>query len=250
MAKTLGGFLIIRDGHLYDYNYMETIESLCGFCEEVSVCFCGGNDGTDDVLRVMETMHENLTVTYMTDEDWFAHKGKERLSHFQDVAAMKLTTDYVFLCQADEVVKETCIPAIREAMEMGHEGYLCKRINLWHSPYLQLDVPQDRKPCSTEVIRLAKRGCKSYDDGENLSAQANGNYIDRIRIFHYGFVRKKEVMKAKIINMQEVIFGCGHDEKLDGHDVFQPGLWFSLEDTVPVRETHPAIMSKWILSRP
>ena len=94
MPKTLGGIQFIRNGLQYDYCFIEAIESLCQCCDKVVVVDAGSDDGTDEVLRVMESMHRNLRVIYMMAQDWNIQKGKEKLAHFQNAASKQLDTDY------------------------------------------------------------------------------------------------------------------------------------------------------------
>lgn len=245
---TLGGFLFIRNGIQYDYNFKETIESLLQFCDKVLVVDAGSDDGTKEVLWGMND--EKLTINFRLKEEWDSIQGREKLSYFQNLAADQLNTDYQFLCQADEVVCESSYPEIRAAIETGKEGYLCERINLWGSPNTMLNVSLNRMPCSVHVLRLSKKGYYSYDDGESIAAPADTSFVDKIKIIHYGFVRKKEVMKAKIINMQEGVFAMeSHDAKLDQCEVFDSKLWFDGDDLAPIDFTHPPIMNQWILER-
>lgn len=65
-----------------------------------------------------------------------------------------------------------------------------------------------------------------------------------------GFVRNKNVMKAKVINMQENVFGIDHDPKLDKSDVFDSELWFSGNELSPITEEHPKFIKDWIKTRP
>lgn len=251
MSKTLGGFGFIREGIKYDYCFRQSIESLCECCDEVSiVCDQLTTDGTLEVLWELENKYENLNLWTMPPFMWDAMKGKTKLANFQNIAAMCLHTDYQLLVQADEVIHPDSYFAIRQAMETGSEGFLCERVNLWGSPNTMLVVPQNRQPCSTSVIRLTKRGYWCYDDGESIAAPATMEFRDRIKIIHYGFVRKREVMKAKIINMQEGVFAmAGHDPKLDQCEVFDSKLWFDGADLAPIDFEHPAIMKDWVAQR-
>ena len=60
MAKTLGAFLFIREGELYDYPYKEVISSLCEFCDEVSVSVVDGDDDTWGEVEILKFKYSNL----------------------------------------------------------------------------------------------------------------------------------------------------------------------------------------------
>ena len=247
MSKTLGGFLFIKDGIKFDYNFKETIECLLEFCDEV-VCIDVGS--TDETAQVIRGIKDNkLIKIFLPGSKWEEIHGREKLAHFQNMAAEFLSTDYQFLLQADEVVDPSSYPAIRAAIETGKEGFMGTRINLWGSPGTYLTVPQNRMPCSPQVVRLTKVGYKTYDDGENIGCNPDMSLVDDIVIWHYGFVRKKEVMKAKIINMQESVFEIDHDPKLDGMEIFDSTKWFNGDDLAAITRPHPPIMKQWVAAR-
>lgn len=249
MSKTLGGFQFVRQGVKYDYCFEQSIQCLCDFCDEVSVLEIGSDDGTREIIERLKNKNPNLMVMNWPIQSWQSVHGKTKLSYFQNMALKMLRTDYQFLLQADEILHEKSYSKVREAIETGANGFLCTRINLWKSPFLKLNVPQERKPCSTEVIRLTKTGYDTWDDGENIYAQATTDFLKDIRIYHMGFVRKREIHKEKIIEMQENVFQCGHDSKLDGHDTFKPELWFEDSDLSPIDEPLPLIIQEWAKER-
>jgi hypothetical protein len=251
MAKTLGAFLFVKSGEEFDYPYKEVIHSLSEFCDEVSVVGFWGDGKTTNQLALLDFEFKNINVFLLPAEMWDQHQGKEKLSLFQNIAAERLTTDYQLLCQADEMIGPESYPYIRQAMEDGEEGYLCTRINLWKDANHMLNVPHHRKPCSTEVTRLTKRGYMSYDDGESVDCLASDKYLHKIIIWHYGFIRKKEVHPEKIRNMQKNIFLVEPDKKLEGMSDFEWDRWFSEDDLMSIGNLqHPPHILEWIKTRP
>lgn len=249
MAKSLGGSLFIKDGEKYDYCYKEAIRCLKEFCDKVAIVEVGSNDGTEKAVHDFadhRTTVINLPISLWDATDFY---GKEKLTYFSNIAHSLLDTDYFFNLQGDEIVHENSYDAIRYAIETGHEGFLCTRVNLWGDCFHQLNVPQERKPCSSEVIRIAKKGYGSYDDAESLRVQCSVDFVHDIKMVHYGFVRKKEIMPKKVRNMLGNIFRIGLDPKLDGMEVWDGTKWFTEEDLIPFND-HPAIMSEWIKTRP
>lgn len=251
MSKKLAGTLFIRNGIQFDYCYLESIKCLQEFCDHLFVVDAGSDDGTyESILNIQD---EKMTVIHCVNQ-WDEINGKEKLSHFTNIAiesAQNAGYEYQFNIQGDEILSEKSYKYIRTIIESGCESFMCKRINLWCNPNMQLKVPLNRMPCSTEIVRLAKTKYRSWDDAENIKCdEVNTSYTNLIEIWHYGFVRKKDVMKSKVINMQENVFGIDHDPKLDGSDVFIPERWFSKEDLKPIDKPHPKIMSEWIKTRP
>lgn len=249
MSKTLGGILFIRNGEQYDYCYRQAVDCLYQLCDKVVVLDVGSDDGTAEILREYEC--ENIMVISLDKSEWDKQQGREKLAYFQNLALSFLDTDYYFLLQGDEILHEDCFYSVREAIETGEEAFICSRINLWGDCNKFINVPANKQPCSTKVIRLAKTKYKSVDDGESISANAISRFSEDIRIYHYGFVRKKEVMKEKVINMQENVFQLGyHDPKLDQGDVFNSELWFGGNELSPITESHPKFIKEWVKTRP
>ena len=248
----LCGTLFIRNGIEFDYCFKESIQCLLEFCDYVIVVDAGSDDGTLEELQKIDS--PILKIISLPKSDWENQHGKEKLNFFTNVAiqeADRLGFTWNFNLQSDEIVHEDSYAAIREAIQYDHESIMCTRVNLWKSPYLQLNVPHSRMPCSSQILRLAKTSCRSYGDAESLQANTcTFDYVEKIRIYHMGFVRKKEVMKSKIINMQENIFNVPHDIKLDMEEVFNPDLWFNPEiDLKPITEKLPKIIEKWAQER-
>lgn len=254
MVNTLAGCTFIRNGIEFDYSFVEAIKCLQEFCDHVFVVDAGSDDGTVDELKKLE--NETTTIIYLTKQEWLAQHGKEKLSYFSNIA-IKAAEDagynYQFYLQGDEILHQKSYPEVTKAIAVGQDGYMCNRINLWHSCYEQLDVPLERMPCSKSVIRLTKTKFRCVGDAENLEVPIVETYFESgIDIWHYGFVRRKEIMKAKIINMQQGVFAMSdYDKKLDQCDIFDSTLWFDpYRDLKPIDYPHPKIMKEWIKTRP
>lgn len=248
----LCGVIIAKNAIKYDYCVKESILSMLGVCDYVICAYVESEDNTLEILEGIDA--QNFKILKLMEDDWNFYNDKHRLSYITNIAiqeADRMGFAYVLYVQADEVLHEDSYLPIRKAIEENHEGYLCNRINLWKSPNLYIDVPQERKPCSTEVIRLAKASYRAYDDAENISAQVH-SLLDDVVIWHYGFVRKAEVMKDKITNMQVSVFGMGSaDEKLTWSETFNPDFWFNpLTDLKPIKGEHPKVIQEWIKTRP
>lgn len=251
MAKTLGGSLFIRNGEKFDYCYIQSIWSLLQFCDKVSICVVPTDDNT--FRNVWNTFHKmsNVVIRTIEDDDWgkMHFHAKHRLSIFTNYAIEMLDTDYVFNLQGDEILDPSSYEWVSRAIEEGQEGYLCKRINLWGSPKTQLDVPHHRKPCSTEIVRLTKTCYRAYDDAESIAAPCVDTYLDKIKIWHMGFIRKREIHPAKIREMQGNIFKCGVDAKLEGMEIFDSTKWFTSDDLIPIEGELPPLIRQWAKER-
>jgi hypothetical protein len=247
----LAGTLFCYNAVSQDYCIKESIISLSKCCDHIFVVDAGSTDTTQFEIANLDI--DNITFIILNNKDWQEQKGKEKLNYFTNVAieaAEKAGYEWQINLQADEIIHEKSYDAIRKAIEEDNESYMSKRINLWKSPYLQLNVSQDRLPCSENIIRLAKTKYKSVGDAESIGVNSvSFDYLNDIRIYHMGFVRKRDIMKYKVIHIQEEIFGVGHDKKLDGIDYFEPDRWFTKEDLKPIDEPLPAIIKEWAKKR-
>jgi hypothetical protein len=251
MNKKLAGTLFCYNAVSQDYCIKESIISLSKCCDHIFVVDAGSTDSTQ--FELFNLGLDNVKIIVRDNKEWQEQKGREKLNYFTNIAieeAEKAGYEWQINLQADEIIHEKSYDAIRKAIEEDCSSYMCKRINLWKSPYLQLDVPQDRLPCSENIIRLAKTKFRSVGDAESIGVDyADFKYLNDIRIYHMGFVRKRDVMKKKAIHIQEEVFGLDHDKKLDGIDYFDPDRWFTNEDLKLIDEPLPEIIKEWAKER-
>lgn len=255
MKPTLGGATFVWRGNDQDYNYRETIACLCELCDEVVIA-AGGPDGTFwDCVTFTDSLkqfhHKRIIVTEISQRMWDSQQGREKLSYFSNLAIEKLHTDYVFYLQCDEILHEDSFPYVRMAIETGKEAFFMRRLNLWRDPGHMLNVPQDRKPCSTEVIRLAKTKYRCVDDAESLGVPecyVLGD-IDSMMIYHMGFIRDGKKMLVKVKHMLTEVFGWSNDTRAENCDKFEPSRFFSDDDIVPIPRQLPKFIQKWCEER-
>ena len=249
MNKKLAGTLFVRQGVALDYCFEASINSMKAVCDHVFVVYVESTDGT---LEVLKTLQDDKTSLLFCDEaQWQSHKGREKLSIFQNVGiewAEKAGYEYVFLCQADECVHEDSIPFIQRAIELGEEAYFVSRHNLWGSVDTMLSVPQSRKPCSSVINRLCKSNYRSFDDGEGMRTNgASLDYINKIDIFHMGFVRDTVKHLEKIKEIQGNIFLWTPDERVNLKPYFDWKDWgFTDSDLVPIPKPLPIYLNDWV----
>lgn len=248
MAR-LGGTIFCYNAISQDYNLAESVACLKDLCDEVIVLDAGSLDGSAEL--VSSFADTKTKVILLSNHEWQAQKGREKLSHFTNKAIEHLTTDFQIQLQADECIQEQSFPFIREAIETGAEGFLTRRHHLWKDPYHLLNVVQSRKPASTEIIRLAKTKYRSHDDGESLECQPFSlEYLDKIEMVHLGYVRDPVIMKAKVKHMQVDVFQMAdYDKKLDLSDRFEWDHYFNSSDLIPIRKPLPKYVQQWALDR-
>lgn len=251
MKPTLGGATFLYNGDKQDYNYIETLNCLYVLCDEVAICY-GGDDGSPEKIEQWAEIRKNVKLLRFTKEQWDEQKGREKLSYFSNKAIELLDTTHVFYLQADEILHERSFQYVRQAIEVDHPAFMVTRFNLWGSPITMLNVIQERKPCSTEVIRLAKTSARCVGDAESLGnvQYCVDPFLNSIRIYHMGFVRNPIKHLEKIRHIQDEVFLIDHDKRIDSMpDGFDPWVMFSKEDVIPIFEELPIFIQQWVKER-
>jgi beta-1,4-mannosyl-glycoprotein beta-1,4-N-acetylglucosaminyltransferase len=248
MAQTLGGSIFVRNAIRFGYCIIEALESLYALCDEISILECGSDDGTQALLREwIASKGTGKKIHAEFDHPWKVAPDYSRLAILANIAKSKLTTDWHFMLQADEVIHETAFGAIRVLIERPATGYYCRRLNLFVTPDTFVRLDSNKKPCGDVVCRLAKTHFQALLDAESLAVDGglDRSHIDKIVIFHYGFVRNGSKLIAKGLDMQSWFFGKNStpDQRIvqmhqDG-DVFRPEVYFSESDLSPIPIPHP-----------
>lgn len=248
----IGGVQFVYNAISQDYCFIESIRSMQAACDRVYIVDAGSTDGTQDALRALED--ENTFIYLLTSPDlWNSIKGPTKLSYFTNIAINNADLDgmdYILSVQADEVLHEDSIPNVRAAAEEGNEAYVFNRYNLFKDPYHMLNVVQDRKPCSTEVIRLAKSYRRAYSDAEHVQCATCSTYksLDSIEIFHMSFVRDKKILPKKIKHVLTEVFLVEMDKRAETEE-FQWSNFFKEEDLLPIPKALPLVVQKWAKER-
>jgi len=247
-TPTLGAVMFVYNGDQFDYCYRETIECMKSFADQVVVLAIESPDGCHVVCKQYEDYRTKVVV--YPESAWHEQQGREKLAHFQNEAKRFLQTDYYMCIQADEILHERSFSAVRDAISTGLPAFMCTRHNLWFDPWHQLNVPQERKPCSDQVIRLAKLEFNSTGDGESFDCPfVTFDLVPYIEIFHMGYVRRPDIMKHKVIHMLEQVFLTPHDARLDKSDVFDPFEYFDKNDVKPITGPLPRFVDRWVTER-
>lgn len=251
MAKTLGGSLFIRNAIRFGYCVTEALDSLYALCDQVSVVECGSDDGTQELLKQWQESKYSQSgakeVKILYGHPWEVGEKYDRLAILANAARERLTTDWHFMLQADEVLHESSFERIRQLIEFPMNGYFCRRLNLFRSPDVHIRLDSKKKPCGDVVCRLAKTAFPAVGDAESIGVDHGRGEedIDKIVIFHYGYVREGAKHIAKAIDMQSWFFGPNStpDQRIvkmrDDGNVFHPEVYFSQEDVQPIPIPHP-----------
>ncbi len=241
----VSGCCIVRDAVKYDYPVVEAIESILPLCDEFIAGVGKSDDGTIELIR-------NIPGVTVFESEWDENlrKGGEVLSQETNKAVARCSGDWIFNIQADEVVHERSLPAVKDALLRyfgvgGVEGLLFDYIHFYGS----YDVYKRSfawYPHEVRVIR-GNSGISSQGDakgfrtgGKKLIVAPSGGVIH-----HYGWVRSPEEMLEK----KKAFYRFWHDDSfIEKNFVMQKEhcFWDRIWALGVFRGTHPVVMKKRI----
>src|SRR6185369_11870673 len=114
MGKTLGGSIFVHNAIEYDYCLDEAVASLKALCDKVVIFDVGSTDNTDAICQYFQD--EKTIILCASKSLWNMYKGRQKLSHFTNLAMSALDCDWNINLQADEVIHENSFEAIRQAI--------------------------------------------------------------------------------------------------------------------------------------
>lgn len=239
----VSGFTFVRNAAVLGYPFIQSIRSALPLCDEFVVNVGESVDDTleqiraigDPRIRIIESRwNERMQVK------GYVYGQQKNIAHFN------CTGDWAFYLEADEVLHEDDLPAIRASMERylddpRVEALVFDYLHFYgnHQTYLWSPGWYRRAP------RIIRNSIRSYSpDGLFflvLETNKKGRYpraaLADARIYHYGWVRSEEQMNEKARQV-----GKYWGDKLKQID-------YSQIDSRILREftgTHPAVMKGWL----
>lgn len=234
----ISGFTFLYNVLKNDYPFIESIKSLLPLVDEYVILLLESDDGTEE--KLIENFDKKMKIVKIKKEDI---KFPISFGYYTTIALRECKGDFCFYLQADEVLHEKYIPYIKEALEFFKdkkhvEGFLLKykhffgNYNFYHEGYGWYE----------KEIRIVRNIPEifSFKNAKSFRKNVNGK-TKRVKcvlldayIYHYGWVKPKEVMIKKLDYFHK-IKGEKWDKNIDNpyRDVY--GL-------KRFKETHPACM--------
>lgn len=260
MGKTLGGSIFIHNAIEFDYCLKESLQSLCGVCDEVVVMDCESTDGTTELI--LNLTKEMPKLKAITGIKWECTNNYTRLARLATQAKSYLNTEWHFMLQADEVLHENSYPFILKAInEPFYKSYYARRLNFFadYNHYIKIDQPNINKPCGDIVCRLATIEHEAGGDAESLVVDPvylSPHYLDDIVIYHYGYVRRDEFHIKKVLSMQSWFWGEGSqpDSRVvemnnKGNGVYDWTMMKTREMLSRHDKIHPFVATEYVRTR-
>ena len=239
----VSGFTFVRNGVVYDYPFIESINSILPLVDEFVINVPKSDDDTLEKIKSIDSPKIKILETNWGGE---VPSGGKILSHHTNLALRKCTGDWCFYIQADEIVHEDdhekISRSMRDNLDKKVDGLLFDYVHFYGS-YSCWASARNWYRREVRIIRNGKN-IMSYADAQGFR-YSNDSRIPvadtGARIFHYGWVKPLESMRAKTVAMDRL----WHGEKFDDRnkDLEYNSQRYGL---VNYNGTHPAIMSERI----
>lgn len=253
------GFTIVRNAIKYDYPVLESIASLLPVCDEVLVSVGKSDDDTLNLIKGIASPKIKIMETVWDDS---LRKGGLRLAVETNKAmdAIAPDADWLFYIQADEVLHEDGVKAIRATMEKykddkrveglvfnykhfyGSYSYVVEAYSHWY----MREVRVVRK---NKLIRSYKdaQGFRKFDTETPTHEQLmNGGVKLKVKqvdatMYHYGWVKHPSAQKAKRDSFDQMWHDDEWIKKNNGAtDEYDYTSW--MNSVAKFTGKHPAVM--------
>lgn len=246
----VSGFSFVKNAVQYDYPVIESITSILPLCDEFVIAIGDCDDGTRELIESMEEPKIRIIDTVW---DETLREGGKVLAAETNKALKEISkdADWAFYIQADEVVHEKCLPAIKEAMLQYKDDDMVDGLlfNYLHF-YGSFDYIGASSNWYTHEIRVIKNNTSIYSYKDAQGFRKNDNEKLQVKaipanIHHYGWVREPEAMQRKQTNFRSLYRGKEEIEKakcLPAAYVYED----SIHKIKPFKGTHPKIIGERI----
>jgi glycosyltransferase involved in cell wall biosynthesis len=239
------GFTFVRNALKYDYPVVEAITSILPLCDELIVCLGSSDDETEQLIRSVASDKIKIIRSVWDDS---LRRGGRVLAVETDKAfdAIAPDSDWALYIQADEVVHEQYLPAIRQAMEqhLRDDRVECLVLKYLHFYGSYRYVGSSRQWYRREVRVIRNdRGIRSYRDAQGFrrgGQKLNGKLVDAY-VYHYGWVRNPRLLTAKQAGFEKLY--NDNDSKL----TVKPDELFDYSNVAALslfEGTHPQVMRR------
>lgn len=248
----LAGILCVRNGFLLDYCWMESASSLLGVCDELVLCDCDSTDGTRQAMDDMAGLDPRINICNFPWTD--PVRSNEWWPEYFNYARQHARSNFVAFLDADELFHERDYPAIRGVVERG-ETVWCHRYNFWRDA--QHLIPEGQC-CGTRVLRIGPRDFwypSDYPDPKGRDGDILRKAVTSdIKIYHYGFLRKRDAFFRKARVVQHIWTGSfdprlARAEQAGGNWMEHKGVTGWEDQLVDFTGSHPDAAQAWLKAR-
>lgn len=239
------GFSLVANAVRLDFPVQEALRSVLPLVDELVVNVGPSDDGTRDLVASLDDPRLRII-----GGDWDPGQGSAVLARETQRALEHASGDWAIYIQADEILHEAGVPALRSALEQALpdprvEGLLVDFVHFYGSPEW---VGQGRTWYRREV-RVVRPGTevRSFQDAQGFRVGSESRRLRARRsgatYHHYGWARPPQALAAK----RAVDTALYHGGVARRADIGPAPPW-----DVGLRRftgTHPAVMAEWLSAR-
>lgn len=241
------GFSLVANAIRLEFPILEALRSILPLCDEVIVNLGPSDDGTEDLLATLDDSRIRPIRGC-----WDQGLGAALLAVETQRALDLAEGDWAIYIQADEILREDGIEALRRAMADHRdnprvEGLLVDFLHF----YGTADWIGTGRQWYRREVRVVRPGrgaaIRSHGDAQGFRV---GQERRRLRVglsgavyCHYGWCRPLEALRAKREVDNALYYGRAHRRRVIGDRLPR------IVGLAPFRGAHPALMTQWIASR-
>jgi hypothetical protein len=249
----ISGFSYVRNGFNYGVPFLEAFQSVLPICDEFIVAVGDSTDGTREALSRLSPGKMKII-----DTTWDAslNAGGKIFAQQTNLALDRVTGDWAFHIQADEVIHENDLPNISRALQENQanpavEGFILPFLHFWGS----YGYIRNSRRVHRYEVRLFRNlpGVRSYKDSQGFRKYAsvtayqqgtdNGRKLQVKKIdapiYHYNGIRPPDAFKKK-----QVLMRAFYQDELTAaqKDPNEKITTDRVDRVVPFTGSHPAVM--------
>ncbi len=240
----ISGFTIIKNAIINDYPIVEAILSILPVVDEMVVLL---GDSEDETKQLIENINDPKIKIFHSVWDASLRSGGSVLAVETNKAFQLIDpkSTWAFYIQADEVVHEQYLPAIKLACELyasdkSVDGLLFNYLHF----YGTYDYLGDSRKWYNKEVRIIRNDqlISSYKDAQGFRKKEQKLHVKLIDafVYHYGWVKSPEQMMKK---RKEVGRFWVDDEGVKNFDKLPDVFNFDEYDSIASFEgTHPRVM--------
>lgn len=249
-SKTMkvSGFTFVRNAIKYDYPVVESICSILPLCDEFIVAVGQSEDDTRNL--VLSIGDPKIRIIDTVWDDTLREGGKVlAVETNKAFDAVSPASTWAFYIQADEVVHEKYLPAIRASMEQWAsnpevEGLVFNYTHFWGS-YGYIGDSRRWYRREVRVIRN-DRQIRSWLDAQGFRKDGRKLIVAQVNasVYHYGWVKPPKAQQAK----QQSFNRYWHPDKWIEKTIPKTESfdYSGMDFLSPFNATHPKVMQERI----
>lgn len=259
MSKKITGFTYVRNGFIYGYPFLQSIQSLLPLVDEMIVVVGDSEDGTREAIVDLSTEKIKIIDT-IWDQD--IRKSGKIFALQSNLGLDSVQSNWAFHIQADEVLHERDYENIKQKIAEADaredvDGLLFPFLHFW-GDYEHIRDSRRVHPFEIRAFKTKKfiraykdsQGFRIFSSPQSYEAGEAGQKLNVLlcaaNFYHYSYSRHPYLMKKKDNYFQRFWHDDDWLKSLPKEDLFD----FNQVDRLSkYTSSHPAVMAETIAKK-